>query len=84
MCTLQISDYLNCDWSGSLDISQDMDEFKAITMETEADADTTNKHLSLSIHANQAQSLDLYIYSPYWIINKTELPIHLRVRYQLF
>lgn len=75
---LQITDYLSCDWSGNLDISSDNEEFKAITMETETDMESCEKHLSLSIHSLQTLSHDLRIYSPYWLINKTEFPIMLR------
>ena len=50
-------------------------------METdpENDASTNNKQLSLSIHVSRTESLDLYIYTPYWIINKTSLPLQIRV-----
>lgn len=80
---MQITDYLGSDWTGSLDVTSDMDEFKAISMETDINMENVNKHLSLSIHSNQSQSLDLYIYSPYWLVNKTELPLQLRVRQAL-
>ena len=48
-------------------------------METETDMESCEKHLSLSIHSLQTLSHDLRIYSPYWIINKTEFPVMLRV-----
>ncbi len=40
-------------------------------------AEGMNRQLSLSIHVNTSNSMDLHIYSPYWIINKTQLPLHL-------
>ncbi|KAK6170959.1 hypothetical protein SNE40_019236 [Patella caerulea] len=75
---LHISDYLGSEWTGNLDITGEMEQFKAISMETDVDEETVNKHLSLSIHSDLTHSLDVYIYCPYWIINKTELPLHLR------
>ncbi|KAK3591108.1 hypothetical protein CHS0354_035920 [Potamilus streckersoni] len=72
-----VSDYLGCDWKGALDISQDMEEFKAITMETDAD-DNTNKFLSLNVQFHLSHTWNLYIYSLYWIVNKTDLPIQIR------
>ncbi|KAL3882618.1 hypothetical protein ACJMK2_028943 [Sinanodonta woodiana] len=72
-----VSDYLGCDWKGALDISQDMEEFKAITMETDAD-DNDNKFLSLNVQFNLSHTWNLYIYSLYWIVNKTDLPIQIR------
>ncbi|BFZ09736.1 hypothetical protein BsWGS_12775 [Bradybaena similaris] len=75
---ITLPDYMGSDWQGFLDISPDMEEFRAISMETEVDSENLNRHLSLSIHANQSNSLDLRIYAPYWIVNKTDLPLQLR------
>ncbi|XP_055887721.1 intermembrane lipid transfer protein VPS13A-like isoform X3 [Biomphalaria glabrata] len=75
---ITLPDYMGSDWTGTLEISPDMEEFRAITMETEIDSENVNRHLSLSIHADQSQSLDLRIYTPYWIVNKTDLPLQLR------
>ena len=61
-----------------------MDDFKAITMDTDVNLEGQNKQLSLSVHIDRSKSLDLYIYSPYWIINKTGLPIQLRVNVMCF
>jgi vacuolar protein sorting-associated protein 13A/C len=67
------------DWTGSLELTTDLEEFKAINMESDGHAEGQSKQLSLSIYICQKQSMDLYIYSPYWILNKTMLPIQLRV-----
>ena len=75
----QLTDYLGCDWTGTLEVSPDLEEFKAISMETDIDADNVNKHLSLSIHADNSGGMNLHIYTPYWIVNKTQLPLQLRV-----
>ncbi|XP_012945076.2 vacuolar protein sorting-associated protein 13A, partial [Aplysia californica] len=76
--TITLPDYLGSDWSGTLDVSSDMEEFRAISMETELDTENVNRHLSLSIHADLSNSLDLRIYAPYWVVNKTDLPLQLR------
>nr|KAG5703288.1 hypothetical protein BaRGS_025530 [Batillaria attramentaria] len=73
-----MTDYLGCDWAGTLDVSPDLEEFKAIPMETDIDEENVNKHLSLSIHADHNGGLDLHIYTPYWVVNKTQLPLQLR------
>ncbi|KAL8570903.1 hypothetical protein ACOMHN_023576 [Nucella lapillus] len=73
-----MTDYLGCDWVGILEVSPDLEEFKAIPMDTEIDADHVNKHLSLSIHADNSSGMDLHIYTPYWVVNKTQLPLQLR------
>ncbi|XP_064629495.1 intermembrane lipid transfer protein VPS13A-like isoform X5 [Lineus longissimus] len=73
---IQIAEYLGSDWSGNIELGSDMDGFKAISMEPEEN--NTSHQLSLSIHANHSVAMDLFIYSPYWIINKTGLPVQLR------
>ena len=75
----QVADYLACDWRGTLEITKDMEEFKAIAMDTDVDPDNNNKHLSLSVHFNLTETCNLYIYSPYWIVNKTDLTFQIRV-----
>ncbi|XP_052088041.1 intermembrane lipid transfer protein VPS13C-like isoform X4 [Mytilus californianus] len=78
---LQLQDYLGCDWTGIFELvdSQNLEEFKAVTMTSYDGMDeNANKHLALIVNASVKMSLDLYIYSPYWIINKTDLPILIR------
>lgn len=79
----QVSDYLTCDWRGTLDITKEMEKFKAISMDTDLDPDNNNKYLSLSVHFNLTDTWNLYIYSPYWIVNKTDLTFQIRVSFVL-
>ena len=76
--------YLGMDWTGSLELDEsDSEEFKAINMEPDkCSVEGQNKQLSLSIriHMTQCRSMELYVYSPYWIMNKTGLPVQIRVR----
>ena len=72
-------DYLSADWSGSFDLTFDLEEFKAVMMESETSVEGQNKQLSLGVHVSRTQTLNLYVYSPYWVVNKTGLPIQLRV-----
>lgn len=76
--SFQVLDYLHCDWRGWLDLTDDLEEFKAVTMEP--DSNVEGKQLSLSFHVKRGATLDLYAYAPYWIINKTGLPVEIRVR----
>ena len=48
-------------------------------MDINLQGETEKKQLSISIHVDKSQSMDLHVYSPYWIINKTGLPLQLRV-----
>ena len=76
---LQVCEYHHVDWMGSLELGNELEEFKAITMESDVNVDGQNKQLSLSIHINCDTTMDLYLYSPYWLVNKTGLPIMIRV-----
>ena len=75
---LQILDYQSHDWHGTLELTKALEDFKAITMTTDTN-DTQGDALSLSIHVDRTHALDLYVYSPYWVINKTTLPLQIRV-----
>lgn len=88
---LQVPNYAGAQWNGSLDLTADIEEFKAITMETESEEqdgghahinnnnNNNQRQLSVSVHTVYTHSMDLYIYSSYWIINKTALPLQIRV-----
>jgi len=76
--------YLGMDWTGSVELNSDLEEFKAIVMEADGNVEGLNRQLSLSIHVNCRRSMDLYVYSPYWIMNKTGLPIQMRVSWTTF
>ncbi len=77
-----MNEYLGQDWAGTLDLSPSLEVYKAITMlqmDVNIHAETESKQLSISVHVDRCHSIDLYVYSPYWIINKTGLPLQLRV-----
>ena len=75
----QLLDYQSHDWTGTLELCSTLEDFKAITMISDS-----QESLSLSIHVDKTNALDLYVYSPYWIINKTMLPIQIRVSSKLY
>ena len=64
-----------------MELTNDNEEFKAITMETESMTDKEeqqNKQLSLNVHTKYTSTIDLYVYSPYWIVNKSGLLVQVR------
>ena len=90
----QLNNYLQTSWSGQFEVNPlDSEEFKVVTMEDQEarDDDSSDgqpiKHLSLSVHTKQdgvkhgGGSRDVYIYSKYWLINKTGLPLQIRVSF---
>ena len=78
----QLADYLAGEWVGTLELGPNLETYKAITMnemDINLQGDSGKKQLSIGVHVDKSQSMDLQVYSPYWIINKTGLPLQLRV-----
>ncbi len=75
----QLTDYLGLDWSGSLELSTELEPFKAINMECDNSLKAERHQLSISVHVTCEPTMHLYLYSPYWLINDTGLPIQIRV-----
>ena len=74
----QVPSYLGILWSGSFNLSPDVEE-KIIGMMTEQETEGGNKQLGLSVKVERGDTCDVILYAPYWIINKTSLPLQLRV-----
>lgn len=70
--------YLGIPWLGSFSLSPDLEE-KIVTMATEHDTEGGNKQLGLSIKVERSETCEIILYAPYWIINKTALPLQIRV-----
>ncbi|XP_008187329.1 vacuolar protein sorting-associated protein 13C isoform X2 [Acyrthosiphon pisum] len=74
---LIVPSYLGISWSGSFNLRKDINE-KTVNMSTEHDTDGGNKHLKIAIKITNEDSCRIFIHSPYWIVNKTGLPLQLR------
>ena len=48
-------------------------------MATEYDTEGGNKQLGLSLRVERTETCDVFLHAPYWIINKTGLPLQIRV-----
>lgn len=75
---IQVPSYLGIVWTGSFNLSPDVEE-KIITMTTEQDTEGGNKQLGLSLKVERGETCEVLLYAPYWIINKTGLPLQIRV-----
>lgn len=75
---LVVPSYLGISWSGSFNLRKDINE-KIVNMSTEHDTDGGNKHLKIAIKITNEDSCRIFIHSSYWIVNKTGLPLQLRV-----
>ena len=58
-------------------------EEKIVTMITEQDTDGGNKQLSLNLLITRTPNVTITVYSSYWLINKTGLPLQIRVNNSL-
>jgi vacuolar protein sorting-associated protein 13A/C len=59
-------------------LSADLEE-KVVAMATEHDTEGGNKQLGLNIRVERGETCDVLLHAPYWIINKTGLPLQIRV-----
>lgn len=75
---IEVPQYFGIPWTGLLELTVNMEEHRTIVMEPESDTEGGNKQLSLSVHLQDECSLDVYLYAPYWIVNKTSLPLQFR------
>lgn len=72
--------YMGLPWTGCFTLNNEFSD-KILIMTTDCDTDGGNKQLGLNLKMNRNESCELFIHSSYWIINKTGLPLQLRVIY---
>lgn len=69
--------YSSSAWSGTLNMTTHLDE-KIMHLASEG-KDDENKNLTINVKTDREGSCSIYFYSPYWIVNKTGLPLHVKV-----
>ncbi|XP_025830546.1 vacuolar protein sorting-associated protein 13C [Agrilus planipennis] len=62
-------------WSGVVSITKELDE-KVVALTSERKSNM--KQLLINVKANKGNNI-VYVYVPYWIINKTGLPLELKI-----
>lgn len=63
-------------WIGNLNLTKHLDE-KSLLL----NSDSKDVHnMTVNVKANREGSCNLYFYAPYWIMNKTGLPLQIKVR----
>ncbi|KAJ2950877.1 hypothetical protein O0L34_g5237 [Tuta absoluta] len=72
--------YMGLPWTGSFTLSPDLTE-KNISMTTDCETDGGNKQLGVCVRVERADCWQLYVYAPYWLINKTGLPLQMKARH---
>ncbi|KAK4321628.1 hypothetical protein Pmani_007575 [Petrolisthes manimaculis] len=74
---VQVLNYLGSDWEGSVEVWGDSsDEHRTLTL-THGDG-SRKRRVEVALYSSRGCTTSLYLYSPYWIVNKTGLPIHVR------
>ncbi|KAG8227036.1 hypothetical protein J437_LFUL013823 [Ladona fulva] len=75
---IEMPSYLGIPWTGSFNLSPELEE-KTVSMVTEYETEGGNKQLGLNLKVDRTNgSCSIVIYSPYWVINKTGLPLQMR------
>lgn len=76
----QVPYYLGSAWKGRAELSASADEARVISMQPQpALPERMHRQLSIAAHLATDKSLELFLYAPYWVINKTGLPLQIRV-----
>lgn len=70
--------YLELPWTGQFTLSPDITE-KNINMSTDGETDCGNKQLGVCVKVERNETWEVFLHAPYWIINKTGLPLQLKV-----
>lgn len=75
--SIEVPYYLGSSWKGQAELSASLDESRVVGMQPQQ-AERMHRHLSIAIHPADRGSLNLCLYAPYWVINKTGLPLQIR------
>lgn len=82
--TMQVKSYLSSNWEGTLMVSREMKATETVAMVMQTTGNN-QKHLNLLANSTSTDGAwDIFMYSPYWIVNKSELPVEIRVSGSLF
>ncbi|XP_037798990.1 vacuolar protein sorting-associated protein 13A-like isoform X1 [Penaeus monodon] len=74
---VQVLNYLSSDWSGTLEIGAEKGNEHRTLILSHGDGDARRK-LEITLYTVRSGSTAIYVYSPYWIVNKTGLPLYIR------
>lgn len=65
-------------WIGTLNLTPHLTE-KVILFSSEIKTQENSKPLAINVKIEKEGSVNIYFYAPYWIVNKTTLPLHFKV-----
>lgn len=76
---MQVVNYLGCSWGGSFNLTVDVVEKTLMMTQSQQDNDTDIKQMFLNAHIDRIASCNITLFTQYWIANKTELFLQVRV-----
>lgn len=68
--------HTNITWMGNLNLTKYLDE-KIVVLNSENKEEAS---LTVNVKSDREGSCNLFFYVPYWIVNKTGLPLHIKVK----
>lgn len=68
--------YNGLNWNGTFHYTTQLEE-KILVLATE---EKCGEQVSINVKVERDDSCNIFIYSSYWIINKTGIPVHIKVR----
>ncbi|XP_045499068.1 vacuolar protein sorting-associated protein 13A-like [Colias croceus] len=71
--------YLGLPWTGRFTYSPEMSEC-TVSMRTECETEGGNKRLAVRARLERGPTARLLLYAPYWLVNKTALPLQIKGR----
>ncbi|CAL4158065.1 unnamed protein product, partial [Meganyctiphanes norvegica] len=77
MIHIEVNNYKGIDWKGVIDISMCKEDDQR-TLTLCSDNGDTREKLEVGIYISCSGTTSIYVYSPYWIVNKTGLPLKIR------
>ncbi|GBP39681.1 Vacuolar protein sorting-associated protein 13A [Eumeta japonica] len=69
--------YLGLAWTGAFSLSPSLTD-KCLVMNADQDTDARDNRLGVCVKVHRDESWDVFLYAPYWIINKTCLPMQIK------
>lgn len=69
--------YQNSTWSGYLNLTPHLCE-KIVSLNCEGKSEGSWKHFAINVKVEREGSCNLFFYTPYWIVNKTGLPVNIK------
>ncbi|CAH3176358.1 unnamed protein product, partial [Porites evermanni] len=69
---IQLDNYQGSMWKGQIELWKGMDELTTFTLQA-TQAATYGKYLELGVFVTFEGTMNITLYSPYWMVNKTEL-----------